>query len=378
VSTYVVSREDAFDFRSAEYAALYGRSEATLFQHPTWLDHVYRLRAPSTGSTPVVVTVRDRTDSGLLALLPLVRRRRRGVRFVEFADLGVCDYAAPVIDPRAADRMLADPELPRRVRAALGGFDVLQVEKLQATAMPLAWLLAAPRMRRLPYDTHPVALPPGTEDWREKLLDPSFARRLSKARRRLQRKGELVIRRMTDPEEADLVLERIRAFRADRFAQRRAVDLMQDPACFTFYSAVARQSTIDGGPAKLWAITIDGVPVAASLDLADEEEHLFLIVGYDFAQLRNYSLGLLIVDELMDRAVVRGLHTFDLTIGDEGYKSDFGAAAVPMYAVRVPGTVLGRLAGRVMDLEAIARRIAKRGLAARAHALERWRARHQN
>jgi CelD/BcsL family acetyltransferase involved in cellulose biosynthesis len=378
MNAYVVAREDAFDFRSTEYTALYDRSEATLFQHPTWLDQVYRHRAPATRSTRVVVTIRDEADARLVAVLPLVRRRRCGVRLVEFADLGVSDYAAPVIDRYAADRVLADPEVPRLVRAALGGFDLLHVQKLKGSATSTARLLGAPGVRRLPYDTHPVALPPATEDWREKLLDPSFARHLARKRKRLRPKGEYAVREVTDPDEVEAMLDRIRSFRAERFAERRAVDLMQDPDCFSFYSAVARQSAADGGPTRLSAIVVGGAPVAATLDLVDDGEHLFLIVGYDFGRLRNYSLGLLIVDDLIDRAVAAGLHTFDLTVGNEGYKSDFGATPVPMYAVRSPRTPLGRLAGWVMDLEALARRMVKRGLSARANALERWRARPQN
>jgi CelD/BcsL family acetyltransferase involved in cellulose biosynthesis len=378
MSDYVVAREDAFDFHTREYAALYGRAQATLFQHPTWLDQLYRHRAPATRSTRLVVTIRDRATGRLLGVLPLVRRRRHGVRFVEFADLGVSDYAAPVLDRNAADRILADPEVPLRVRAALGGFDLLHVQKLKGSAHAAARLLAAPRVRRLPYDTHPVALPPATEDWREKLLDPAFARHLARKRKRLRPKGEYAVREVADPQEVDVMLHQIRSFRAIRFAGGRAVDSMQDPDCFAFYSAVAQRSAADGGPARLSAITVAGVPAAATLDLVDNDEHLFLIVGYDRGRLRNYSLGLLIVEDLIDRAVAAGLRTFDLTVGNEGYKSDFGATPVPLYAVRAPRTLLGRVAGWVMDLEAFARRIAKRGLAARAAALERWRGRHQN
>lgn len=378
MNAYVVAREDGFEFRSAEYAALYDRSEATLFQHPTWLHHVYRHRAPATGSARVVVTVRARVGGRLLVVLPLVRRWRRGVRLVEFADLGVSDYAAAVIDRFEAVEVLADPDVPRDVRAALGGFDLLHVQKLMGSASPTAHLLGAPTVRRLPYDAHPIALPPSTEDWREKLLDPSLKRRLARSRKRLRPKGEIGYVELSDPDEVDAALERIRSYRAARFADRRAIDLMQDPDCFAFYSAVARESAAIGGPGRVSGITVNGEPVALSLDLADDEQHLFLMVGYDFARLRNYSLGLLIVDELVDRAVASGLHTFDLTVGDEGYKSDFGATSIPMYAVRVPATLRGRLAARAMDLDASARKTAKRGLAARAAALEKWRSRTQN
>ena len=164
---------------------------------------------------------------------------------------------------------------------------------------------------------------------------------------------------MPEPAEVLATMERIRSFRADRFSDRRAVDLTQDPDCFAFYSAVARRSAADGGAARLFAITLGGETVAATLDLVDEREHLFLIVGYDFARLRNYSLGLIIVEELIDRAVASGLDTFDLTVGDEGYKSDFGAATVPMYAVRRPRTLRGHLAAWSMTLDARGRSLAK-------------------
>jgi CelD/BcsL family acetyltransferase involved in cellulose biosynthesis len=360
MSAYVVAREDDFDFRSAEYADLFHRSEATLFQHPIWLDQLYRRRAVDTGSSRVVVTVREATGAQLVVVVPLVLRRRRGMRWIEFADLGVTDYAAPVIDRIQADRVLADDTVPTSIRTALGRFDVLHVQKLKGSASATARLLATPTVRRLPYDGHPIALPPATEDWRAKLLDPSFARNLARRRKRLRPKGEIGFVQLSDPAEADALLERIRSFRTARFADRRAIDLMQDPDCFAFYSAVARESAALGGPARISGITVDGEPVALSLDLVDDREHVFLIVGYDFARLRNYSLGLLIVDELVDRAVASGLHTFDLTVGNESYKTDFGATPVPMYAVRAAGTLRGRAAGVVIDLEARARKVAKR------------------
>ncbi|MBN4669075.1 cellulose biosynthesis protein CelD, partial [Pandoraea nosoerga] len=34
--------DDAFDFLSEEYATLFEGSDATAFQHPLWLDSLYR------------------------------------------------------------------------------------------------------------------------------------------------------------------------------------------------------------------------------------------------------------------------------------------------------------------------------------------------
>src|SRR5579859_3486382 len=94
-----VAVEPHFDFRSEEYCSLLGRSHATAFQTALWLETLYRDVAPAFGAEPVIVTVRDSGSGELLLVLPLVRRRRHQVTFIEFADFGVCDYLRPVYDP---------------------------------------------------------------------------------------------------------------------------------------------------------------------------------------------------------------------------------------------------------------------------------------
>ncbi|MBN9013007.1 MAG: cellulose biosynthesis protein CelD, partial [Rhizobiales bacterium] len=61
-----------------------------------WLDAIYQKLVPHLKVDPLIVTVRDAADGRLVMLLPLVRRRHRGLRTIEFADLGVSDYVAPV------------------------------------------------------------------------------------------------------------------------------------------------------------------------------------------------------------------------------------------------------------------------------------------
>lgn len=363
---YVVDREDDLAFLSAEYADLYERSDATLFQHPTWLDSVYRTLAPRRAATPLVVTVR--CDGRLVGVLPFVLRRRLGVRRVEFADLGVCDYAAPVLDVEHAMALAADADVRTSIRAALGRFDLLLLERVRGSASEVAGLLSARTTRRHAYDTHAIALPATTDQWYTEALDPSLARHLERKRKRLRPKGGVRLTRVTDPGSVDELMARLRQFRRDRFAERRGTDLVQDPDCFAFYRQVAHDSLTHGGPVELHVLEVGDEVAAVALDLSDRQRHLFLIVGYDFARLRNYSLGLIIVDELVTQAIGAGQHTFDLTVGNEGYKSELGALPTPMYAVRRAVTPLGLVAAAGLDLEAAARRNAKRALVAAGHA----------
>lgn len=369
---YDVAREDELEFTSAEYVDLYHRSRATMFQHPLWLHEVYRTLAPRVHAEPVVVTVRSSEDRRLLLVLPLVRRRHWGVRHVEFADLGVCDYAAPVLDEQAASALLADPDVMSDIRLAVGPVDLLRVDKLPGSPTQMATLLGTPSVRRLPYSTHRIGIEGDYSPWQQRMLDPSFLRHLARKRKRLRPKGELVLRTVHEHDEVDPVLERIQAFRRDRFEGRRAIDLAQDPDRFAFYGQVAHEGIDQGGPARLVVLTLGGEVVAATLDLVDEKRHLFLLVGYDFGRLRNYSLGLLIVDLLLAAAFSEGTQEFDLTIGDEGYKADFGARPTTMFTVRCAASPRGRLAAGGIDAEAWARRSAKRMIAARERMASRW------
>jgi CelD/BcsL family acetyltransferase involved in cellulose biosynthesis len=370
VVEYRVAREEDFDFLSPAFRALYDRSTtATLFQHPMWLHRLYGSLAGARRARPVVVTVRlaePGAPDSLVGVLPLVQRRRYGVRRVEFADLGVCDHAAPVLDREHAAGVLSDAAVRRDVRACLGRFDLLQVDRLTGSAAEMAALVGAGVTRRHPYDSHSIALPPAGSGWPGGVLDPHLVRHLERKRKRLRPKGGLALRTVTDAGEVDELMRRMQSFRRDRFADRRAVDLVQDPDCFEFYRRVAHDGVVAGGPSRLAVLDVGGEPGAIALDLVDAERHVFLLVGYDVARLRNYSLGLLIVDELIRAAIEEGQRTFDLTVGNEGYKSDFGARPTPMHAVRVTATARGWMAAAALDLEALARRSAKQGLAVAA------------
>ena len=99
-NTFDIAIEQAFDFLSPEYAALFDSSAATAFQHPLWLDSLYARLASHAGATPLVVVVRRRATGALAMVLPLLRIRRGPIRTIEFADLRVSDYLAPVCSPR--------------------------------------------------------------------------------------------------------------------------------------------------------------------------------------------------------------------------------------------------------------------------------------
>jgi CelD/BcsL family acetyltransferase involved in cellulose biosynthesis len=361
---WAVERCDDLDFLGAEYGELYRRSAASLFQHPTWLRALYADLAPRLKAEPVVVTVRAEADGRLAAVLPLVRRRG-WVRRVEFADLGVSDYAAPVVDRAAAAQLTGSAEMAAAIRRAIGRADLLRVDKVRGDAATVASLTGARSVVRHGYDAHAIPLPGSFETWRA-ARDPDFVRHIDGKRKRVGRKRRvLAIRELDQPEEIDAAFERMREFRVARFADRRAVDLFQDPRYYDFYRRVAHDSARDGGPGSTVVMTVNDETVGVSFGMSDAERDLFVLIGYDYERYRNYSLGLILVEELIGVSIAHGKQLHDLTLGHDSYKASFGAVPTPMYSTRRPLTVRGRLGLLAADQNVAARRLAKRALAHR-------------
>jgi CelD/BcsL family acetyltransferase involved in cellulose biosynthesis len=362
MTAYVVSREDDFDFRSSEYLALYERSQATPFQHPIWLSNLYEVLAPPRKAQKQVVTVRAE-DGRIVLVLPLVRRRLGPLRLIEYADLGVNDYAAPVVDRDAVASLAADRQVSMKIRRMLGRFDLLKIDRVADSPDLMLSLIAGTTAKRHAYDTHLVILPENAEAWHAQ-LDPKFVRHLERKYKRLRPKGERRLRIIDDVAEVESLMERMQTFRAARFAEHRGTDLVQDPDCFSFYSAVARAS-VENGPGSLAVLEVASEPAAVSLNLIDRDRDIYVLVGYDVERLRNYSLGLLIVDELIQNAIGRQQAYFDLTVGDEPYKADFGARPRPVFEIRVQRTLLGRIVVISRTVYLRARRLAKQIVMAR-------------
>src|SRR6202790_5140978 len=74
---------------------------STPFQHPQWCEAWYGAFAGAEGVEPLIAIVTDAASGEQAALLPLIRRRQKGMRIVEFADLDLTDYNAPILGKAA-------------------------------------------------------------------------------------------------------------------------------------------------------------------------------------------------------------------------------------------------------------------------------------
>src|SRR6267142_3577586 len=105
-------------------------SPPTPFQHPQWYDAWYDAFAGAEGVEPLIAVVTNASTGEQAALLPLIRRRQNNLRIVEFADLDLTDYNAPILGsaaPRdAATVRIMWRDLKSALRRLEGGADLVR------------------------------------------------------------------------------------------------------------------------------------------------------------------------------------------------------------------------------------------------------------
>ncbi|MCK1755992.1 GNAT family N-acetyltransferase [Bradyrhizobium sp. 137] len=341
-STFDIAIEQAFDFLCPEYAELFDNSAATAFQHPQWLHSLYARLASHAGATRLIVVVRHRTTRALAMVLPLLRIRRGPIRTVEFADLRVSDYLAPVCSPGAFSQLLADESACAELRSLLRPFDLLRMTKLPDGRLPIENLLAAPRRVSMDTNAYATVLIAPFEQWRASAMDRSYQKELAKKYRQLQKKGALSFSCCNDSASMLDALKVMKKFRGPRFQSQGDGDLLQRPEYFDFYSEVALRGL--GSFVRLYAMKMDGEVIAAVLGLCHRDTFHVIMSAFDIAGYKSQSLGALMFEQVARDCIERGDQMLDFTIGDEPYKKLFGGQPSPMWAVTKAGSTAGAVA----------------------------------
>lgn len=327
--------EADLDFHGPQYAALYAASAATVFQHPLWLDLLYRRVAPALEASPLVVTGRGRDDGELRFVLPLIVRSRNGIRLLEAADLGVGDYAAPVV----ARRWNPPKGLARAVRNALPPHDVLRIDKIRDEAAARWRALLGGEASRAPFSTHAVAVSAPYSEWRDGALGKSFAKYLDRRKKRFIKSGAATLKHLENEAAIREAIAAMAALRAGRFGN----DPIQYEPVKRFYADLAVAGA-RAGLARTYSLLQDGETVGHLFGLTSGGCFHYLLIGCDYERFGRHSPGLLLYDLIIEDWIAAGGTAFDFTIGDEPFKRDFGTIATPMHRIAVPATALGRLA----------------------------------
>ena len=333
-----------FETVAPVWRALEADGLVTAYQRADWAAGIAARVAGPAGASPLFVELVERASGRTVMIWPLALVRRRGLRVLTWLDLGVSDYAAPVLAAGVAPSAGAMRAAWAAMRGVLPKADLIRISWVPATvhgrANPLAVL---PHRRRMTMQASGVVLDGDPETLLKRLCRPSTLKDFGKQRRRLERAGALRFALAQTPEAVETVYAAIVEQRRRRFAEMGRFDLLARPEIEAFYRERALDG-LSGGPARLFSLRVGDTVVAAAYGLAHRDTfHGIMLTTSDDPAWRNASPGMQIVGDVMRWARADGLTYFDFTVGDLPYKRDFGVAPRDLDEIVQPLTLRGAL-----------------------------------
>lgn len=339
-----------WDYKSEEFAELFASASATAFQHPIWLDAMHRVLAAPLGAKSHTITIRDDASGELIAVLPLMRIKRRGVSILEFADLGVTDYCAPVVRNGKLDALHDCDDLPGRISELVGPHDIFRAKSVRPEHVNSVECIIGAAPAPAGFSAHEAVLETPYADWRLRAFGKSQTRYIDRRLRRFERLGETSLECLDAAADIRRAIVELRDFRTGRFD----ADPIQQDCVHEFYAEVA----VRGAASKLartYRLSHDGVTVGIVFGTAHRGRFNYLLIGCDYENYAKHSPGLLMYDMIMDAWSNEGGKIFDFTIGDEAFKTDFGTKPVQMSSFQRAASLTGKVAG---SIHAVTRRLA--------------------
>lgn len=320
--------------RQAGESAFRGGFSPTIFQTATWLDSWYETLAGRDDVTTLIVTIRDGRTGDLAMVLPLVLRRIASLRVIEFADLNLTDYNAPILGPAAPRGRAEAIRLWRAVRRALPRADLIRLAKMEADQRqrpnPLTLL---PGAVACALNGNVIRIDGDYDGWRRLGLEKTVRKELERSWRVFAKNPGAAFVRVTEPDHAQRLLAAIDRRQETRMASLGTDYFLNEPDVAAFYRRLVERALADGSAVLTALMADDGAEqevVAGLLGLRQGDRYIMIRIGQTGGRWANCSPGRLIIERTMAALHADGVRTFDFSIGNYDYKRRFGCETLPL------------------------------------------------
>jgi CelD/BcsL family acetyltransferase involved in cellulose biosynthesis len=270
----------------------------------------------------------------VVAVVPLYRKHEGQTKILRFlGGIDLTDYLGPIC--AADDRDEVAAKFTDWLLATDVAWDEFDAHNMPVPLRFADLLVDHADRRGLDFtieqeETTAILLLP--ESWESYLSELGSKERheLKRKRRRLEREHPDVRVRETTDETLDVDLKTF--VEMHRGAEGMKGHFMR-PEVATFFERVAH-AFMPAGWLRLDLLEVAGRPLASTFSF-EHDEHFYLYNSAYELELGRLSPGLVLVSELLSRAIEGHIRVFDFLRGPERYKYQLGAQPVPLNNVRI-------------------------------------------
>lgn len=329
-STSEIAVDFVRDWRLA--ASRLSAGHRTAFQHGYWLSAWYEAFH---AFAPLIAVISDASTGKDTALVPMISHGRRGIRIVEFADLGVSDNNAPILALDAAlDVATAEAigkALIEALRALPDRFDLLRLKKMPAYVggKPNP-LVSLGRIGSSSLNGNVVLTGDDYDAYQASIRRMQMPRCWRVFSRHEGARFEIA----TEVARARELLDVMDLQQQARMQKLGSRFVLNDETHAAFYREVAGHGVAEGY-AVISALVCDETVVATTLGVRFGATYFLLRISHAGESWSSCSPGLLVTERTMAALHAQGVRRFDLSIGNQDYKRRFGAEKMPLTDVSI-------------------------------------------
>jgi CelD/BcsL family acetyltransferase involved in cellulose biosynthesis len=293
---------------------------------------------------PLFVAITNEFDAPLV-LMALTIESRFNVSVLKFLDGGLSEINTPVLFPLAKELPSATLPAILSVLAKTFRIDVAILEKMPLLVGDLRNPFFALNRSREYYSFHSMTLAKPSKIHK-------VYNRLKRKRRRLNERGKVTFRIAETAEEFDDLIEVLIAQKTQRYIETRGTDGLSRPGYKKFLRSAGR-ALYPAGPVCLFALKVDEVTVATTLGFVVGTKFYYSMPSFDSRNWSSYSPGHLLIVDIANWCLAKGLSSFEFGLGDESYKLDYCDLSTDLHRVECSYTIRGSIylllrRGRIM------------------------------
>ena len=331
-----ISVLDSLDAAERSWRTLEPRSDCTAFQAYDWVAAWQRHIGDLHDTRPAIV-VGEGADGHPLFVLALAVEKHRGLKCLTWLGSDLCDYNAPILDRDFAAGLDGDrfDALWRLALERLADHPRLQFDYVDLQRMPETIGAARNPFLALSPDLHPSGAHACTlsGDW-----EHFYAAKRSAATRKTVRKklkhlakyGAVAFVDAQDIPDRQRTLDVLIDQKSQSLARMGVENFLDRPGYQEFFRAVTSDPAMRG-LVHIARLDLGTMTAATSIGLTFGGCFYLIVASYDGGEVSRHGPGAAHLNELLRYAIEHDCHQFDFTVGDEGYKRDWGDITIRLY-----------------------------------------------
>lgn len=331
---------DSFEAAEETWRLFESEAVSYAFQQYDWLSRWYRQIGVDEGGTPCLIAVWR--DGQPLMFLPMGMYKTGPLKLLRFLGGEVTDYFAPI---------LVEKNIPindnwfsavwSEIKAQLPSYDAARLiklpESIEGRNNPFL------QLSHIYYsESHAATLAPDWDTYYLKQIKKKIRADSRRQRKRLAEIGEVRFVIAEDNETYVQITEAMIEHKRRRYAETGVVDWFAREGYRNFYLDTDFPRW-PAGPVHACALYVGDEIVATHWGMAADKRYYFLMPTYAGGDWKRYSVGRVLLEELMQWSFNEKFELFDFSLGGEQYKKEWCDAPMALHEVLEAHSLLGQV-----------------------------------